>query len=322
MNCFKIQATLSLELKMIHSTDLSFFREIVKQGSLSAAARELGVTPASVSKRLSRLEEMLGVALVLRTTRRLSLTDEGELFHANGLRLLSELEDMERLVAQNRAAPKGLLRVNAPLGFGRTYITPLVSRFIKRYPEVEVQLQLSDHPLGLVDEAFEVGIRFGEIPDARLIARRIAANRRLVCAAPSYLRQKGEPKVPHDLVQHNCIVLRQNDAAYGVWRFAKGKQAQTVKVRGTLSSNDGEVCLNWVLHGHGLMLRAEWDIAKYVRSGRLKILLEDYATPDADIFAVYSERQARSPRVRAFTDFLVQSFSDATDRTSSFQAQW
>lgn len=307
---------------MIHSTDLAFFQEIVKQGSLSGAARELGVTPASISKRLTKLEEALGVPLVLRTTRRLNLTDEGELFHANALRLLSELEDMERLVSRNRAAPKGLLRVNAPLGFGRTYITPLVSRFVKRYPEVEVQLQLSDHPLSLVDEAFEVGIRFGEIPDARLIARRIASNRRLVCAAPSYLREKGEPKVPHDLIQHNCIVLRQNDAAYGVWRFARGKQTETVKVRGTLSSNDGEACLNWVLNGLGLMLRAEWDIAKYVRSGRLKILLEDYATPQADIFAVYSERQAQSPRVRAFVDFLVESFRDAAEKTSRQQARW
>lgn len=307
---------------MIHSTDLGFFREIVKQGSLTAAARELGVTPASVSKRLTRLEEALGVPLVLRTTRRLSLTDEGELFHANALRLLSELEDMERLVSQNRAAPKGLLRVNAPLGFGRTCITPLVSRFVKRYPEVDVQLQLSDHPLSLVDEAFEVGIRFGEIPDARLIARRIAANRRLVCAAPSYLKQHGEPKVPNDLIQHNCIVLRQNDAAYGAWRFTRGKQTETVKVRGSLSSNDGEVCLNWVLNGHGLMLRAEWDIAKYVRTGRLKILLEDYATPPADIYAVYPERQARSPRVRAFVDFLQEALRDAAEKPTGVGDTW
>jgi DNA-binding transcriptional LysR family regulator len=252
--------------------------------------------------------------LVSRTTRRLMLTDEGELFHTQATRLLAELDDMERLVSQNRERPKGLLRVNAPLGFGRTYITPLVSRFVKEYPDVEVQLHLSDHPLSLVDDLFEIGIRFGEIPDARLIARRIASNRRLVCAAPAYLKHKPAPKVPHDLVHHNCIVLRQNDSAYGTWRFAKGKQAETVKVRGTLSSNDGEVCLNWVLDGHGLMLRAEWDIAKYVRTGRLKILLEDYATPDADIFAVYSERNARSPRVRAFTDFLVASFGNSIER--------
>jgi DNA-binding transcriptional LysR family regulator len=298
---------------MIHSPDLVFFREIVKQGSMSAAARELGISPAAISKRLAKLEGTLGVSLVSRTTRRLTLTDEGEVFHANATRLLAELEDMERLVSQNRALPKGLLRVNAPLGFGRTYITPLVSRFVKAYPDVEVQLHLSDHPMSLVDDLFEIGIRFGEIPDARLIARRIAQNRRLVCAAPAYLKERAMPKVPRDLAQHNCIVLRQNDSAYGNWRFTKGKQTETVKVRGTLSSNDGEVCLNWVLDGHGLMLRAEWDIAKYVRTGRLKILLQDYETPDADIYAVYTERNAQSPRVRAFTDFLVSSFANSIE---------
>ncbi len=307
---------------MIHSPDLSFFQEIVKQGSLSAAARELGVTPASVSKRLAKIEENLGVALVRRTTRRLSLTDEGELFLANARRILTELEEMEQQVAQNRLAPKGLLRVNAPMGFGRSYITPVVSRFVKRYPEVEVQLQLTDHPLSLVDDTFEIGIRFGEIPDARLIARRIAPNRRLVCAAPSYLNAHGVPRVPHDLVRHNCIVLRQNETAYGLWRFSKGKQTETVKVRGTLSSNDGEVALNWVLAGHGLMLRSEWDIARYVRTGRLVILLEDYATEPADIFAVYSERQARSPRVRAFTDFLVKSFTQRAEKSQALELKW
>jgi DNA-binding transcriptional LysR family regulator len=311
-----------LGLKIIHSPDLSFFQEIVKQGSLSAAARELGVTPAAVSKRLAKIEESLGVPLVRRTTRRLSLTDEGELFLVNARRILTELEEMEQQVAQNRLAPKGLLRVNAPLGFGRTYISPIVSRFVKRYPAVEVQLQLTDHPLSLIDDTFEVGIRFGEIPDARLIARRIAPNRRLVCAAPSYLEAHGVPKVPHDLVHHNCIVLRQNEAAYGLWRFSKGRQTETVKVRGTLSSNDGEVALNWVLGGHGLMLRAEWDIAKYVRTGRLVILLEDYATEPADIFAVYSERQARSPRVRAFTDFLVKSFTQSAEKSQGLWLKW
>lgn len=307
---------------MIHSPDLSFFHEIVKQGSLSAAARELGVTPASVSKRLAKIEESLGVSLVRRTTRRLSLTDEGELFLANARRILTELEEMEQQVSQNRLAPKGLLRVNAPLGFGRTYITPIVSRFVTLYPDVEVQLQLTDHPLSLVDGKFEIGIRFGEVPDARLIARRIASNRRLVCAAPSYLKEHGVPKVPHDLAHHNCIVLRQNETAYGLWRFARGKHTETVKVRGTLSSNDGEVALNWVLAGHGLMLRAEWDTARYVRSGRLAVLLEDYATEPADIFAVYSERQARSPRVRAFTDFLEKSFTRTSGKSPALDLKW
>ena len=293
---------------MIDPSELAFFVQIVKEGSLSGAARELGVTPASVSKRLTKLEQELGVPLLNRTTRRLSVTDAGELYYANAVRILGELEELERQLSQDRAAPKGLLRVNAPLGFGRTYITPIVSNFVKRFPDVEVQLQLSDHPLSLVDESFDIGIRFGEVPDARVVATRIAANRRLVCAAPSYLKQHGVPKAPNDLARFNCIVLRQNDAAYGTWRFTKGKQTETVKVRGTLSSNDGEVALNWALDGHGLLLRAEWDIAKYIRSGRLQIVLEDYATPPADIHAIYPEKHRLSPKVKVFVEFLAASF--------------
>jgi DNA-binding transcriptional LysR family regulator len=293
---------------MIDPSELAFFVQIVKEGTLSGAARELGVTPAAISKRLARLEDAVGVPLLNRTTRRLSVTDAGELYYANALRILADLEDLERLLAQDRAAPRGLLRVNAPLGFGRTYITPIVSNFVKRYPQVEVQLQLSDHPLNLVDESFDVGIRFGDVPDARVVATKIADNRRLVCAAPSYLKEHGVPRAPNDLARFNCIVLRQNDAAYGTWRFTKGRQTETVKVRGTLSSNDGEVALNWALDGHGLLLRAEWDIAKYLRSGRLQIVLADYATPPADIHAIYPEKHRLSPKVKVFVEFLAASF--------------
>lgn len=307
---------------MIHTSELIFFSEIVKQGSLSAAARELGLTPPSVSKRLAQMEQRLGVQLVNRTTRRLSLTDEGELYRANAARILGELEDMERLVAGNRSAPKGLLRVNAPLGFGRIYVTPLVSKFVKEYPEVEIQLQLTDHPLNLVDESFDVGIRFGNLPDTRVIARKIAPNRRLLCAAPSYLKTHGMPRVPHDLTRHNCIVLRQNDSAYGTWHFTRGRHTESVKVRGALSSNDGEVTLNWALDGHGITLRAEWDIAKYLRSGRLQLVLEDYAAPPADIFAVYPERQHLSPKVRSFTDFLIASFNRKADGAAQRAGVW
>jgi DNA-binding transcriptional LysR family regulator len=302
---------------MIQQSDLLFFVQIVKGGSLSVAARELGVTPASISKRLARLEAQLGVLLLHRSTRRLSVTDQGEVYYAHALRILSDLEELERLVANNPAAPKGLLRVNAPLGFGRTYITPIVSNFVRRYPEVEVQLQLSDHPLSLVDDAFDIGIRFGEMPDSRVIATKIAPNRRLVCAAPAYLKKFGVPKCPNDLARFNCIVLRQNDAAYGTWRFTKGRTTETVKVRGTLSSNDGEVALNWALDGHGLMLRAEWDIAKYLRSGRLQIVLEDYASPSADIFAVYPEKHKLSSKVKVFIDALAASFGNPSQKSDT-----
>jgi DNA-binding transcriptional LysR family regulator len=303
-------------------SELIFLTVVVKAGSLSAAARELGVTPSSVSKRLAQMEQRLGVQLLNRTTRRLSLTDEGELYQANATRILADIEEMERLVSRNRAAPRGLLRVNAPLGFGRVYITPIVSEFVKRYPEVEIQLQLTDRPLNLVEEAFDVGIRFGELPGNGLIAQRIAPNRRLLCAAPSYLKKYGIPHVPRDLGRHNCIVLRQNEAAYGTWHFMRGGHAETVKVGGTLSSNDGEVTLNWALDGHGITLRAEWDIAKYIRSGRLQLVLEDYSAPPADIFAVYPDRHNLSAKVRAFTEFLVASFKEKADGPAEKSVVW
>jgi DNA-binding transcriptional LysR family regulator len=175
-------------------SDLAFFCLIVKQGSMAAAARELNLTPPSVSRRLAQLEERLGVRLLNRTTRRLSLTGEGEAYFASAMRILSDIEEMEQRVSSSRAAPKGLLRINAPLGFGRSYIGPAISAFNKRYPEVEVQLHLTDRPVNLPDEAIDVAIRFGEAPDSRLIAKKIAANRRLLCAAPAYLAAAGTPQ--------------------------------------------------------------------------------------------------------------------------------
>ena len=169
-------------------------------------------------------------------------------------------------------------------------------------------LQLTDRPMKPGDEAFDVGIRFGELPDVRAVARKIAANRRLVCAAPAYLERAGRPKVPNDLLRHDCIVLRQDEAAYGLWRFTRGRKSETVKVRGTLSSNDGEAVLNWALSGHGVVMRAEWDLARHLRSGRLEVLLEGWSLPPADISAVYPERHHLSAKVRVFIDFLVEHF--------------
>lgn len=303
-------------------SELEFFSLLIKAGSLSAAARELDLTPPAISKRLAQLESRLKVRLLNRTTRRISLTNEGEVYLANARRILAEIEEMEQLVSSSSAAPKGLLRVNATLGFGRTYIAPAVSAFCKRYPEVDVQLQLTDRPLNLADEAFDVGIRFGEPPDTRVIARKIAANRRLICASPTYLKQHGRPQVPDDLTRHNCIVLRQDETAYGIWRFTRGRKAEAVKVRGKLSSNDGEVALHWALDGHGIMMRAEWDLAKYLRSGRLELLLQDYELPPADIYAVYPARNNLSAKVRAFVDFLIQQFGQQPGESVGGDTRW
>jgi DNA-binding transcriptional LysR family regulator len=292
------------------SQELQLLVDLVRTGSLSAAARDMGVTTAAVSKRLAQLESRLGVRLLNRNTRRLSPTAEGELYLEHARRILHDMDQLDQVIASRQTQPRGLLKVNAPLGFGRSYIAPAIVDFAQRYPDVEVQLQLTDTPGDFVRDAFDIAIRFGDIPDTRLIARRIAPNRRLVCASPDYLKRYGRPTTPQDLVRHQCIVLRQNDDAYGLWRFTNGLYSETIKVRGALSSNDGEVTLTWGLAGLGVLQRAEWDLARHVRAGCLELLLEDYALPPADIHAVFPERHHLSAKVRVFIDYLVDYFRD------------
>ncbi len=296
----------------IQPADLGFFSTLASSGNLSAAARELGITTPAVSKRLAQMEARAGVSLVNRTTRRMSLTPEGELYLGHARRILGDIDNLAELLGTSTATPKGLLRVNATLGFGRSRVAPLISRFVRRYPQVEAQLQLSVNPPALSGDAFDVCIRFGAPPDTRVIARRIAPNRRLLCAAPAYLARHGVPKVPHDLTRHNCIGIRQGEEAYGVWRLSSGRgrhqRSEAIRTRGNLTTNDGEIAVNWALDGHGILMRAEWDIEGYLRSGRLVQVLPQYQTPDADIYAVYPQRHQLSARVRAFVDFVAQSF--------------
>jgi DNA-binding transcriptional LysR family regulator len=290
-------------------SDLAFFSVLARAGAFSAAARQLEVTTPAVSKRLAQMEARLGVLLLNRNTRRISLTQEGEIYLTHARRILAEIDDMEQVVTRSVAAPKGLLRVNATLGFGRSHVAPLISRFVKANPDVQVQLTLTVDQPPLAEDSFDVCVRFGEPPDARVIARRLAPNRRLLCAAPAYLAKHGTPKVPHDLTRHNCIGIRQGDEAYGLWRLSGGRRSETVKVRGSLSTSDGEIAVNWALEGHGILMRAEWDIARYLRSGRLVQVLEHYSTPPADLYAVYPQRHQGAARVRVFVDYLAESFA-------------
>ena len=293
----------------IQPADFSFFSTLAACGSLSAAAREMGITTPAVSKRLAQMEARIGVALVTRTTRRMGMTPEGELYLEHARRILGQVDDLEQLLGSAKGTPKGLLRVNATLGFGRGHVAPIISRFVREHPQVEVQLQLSVNAPSSADDVYDVCIRFGEPPDSRVIARRIAPNRRLICASPGYVALHGQPKTPNDLAAHNCIGIRQGDEAHGVWRLSSGRannrRTESVKVRGNLVTNDGEIAVHWALEGHGILMRAEWDIARHLRSGQLVQLLSQFDTPDADIFAVYPQRHQHSIRVRAFVDFLT-----------------
>jgi len=301
----------------IQPADLGFFSVLAGAGSLSAAARELGVTTPAVSKHLAQMEARLGVSLVNRTTRRMGMTPEGELYLEHARRILGEIDGMQELLGVSKGTPKGLLRVNATLGFGRSHVAPLISRFVRKHPQMEVQLQLSVNPPALTDDSFDVCIRFGAPPDARVIARHIAPNRRLLCASPAYLARHGTPKVPNDLIKHNCIGIRQGEEAYGLWRLTagRGKNATTeaIKTRGNLTTNDGEIAVNWALDGHGILMRAEWDIERFLANGRLVQVLPQHATPDADIYAVYPQRHQLAVRVRAFVDFVALAFKKQSD---------
>ncbi|CAL60963.1 putative transcriptional regulator (LysR family) [Herminiimonas arsenicoxydans] len=296
-------------------SDLAFFALLVKRGSLAAAAQELGVTPPSVSKRLAGIEARLRVRLLNRTTRRISLTPEGEIYLADGARLVAELEALEQRISGGNVTAKGLLKISATFGFGRRHITPQLSAFARLYPEVDVQLHLTDRPVNLVEQGFDADIRFGQLPDARLTARKIADNRRLVCASPAYLKNHGIPLTPRDLQKHNCILLRESDEIYGSWHFSSGTKQETVKVRGSLSANDGECATAWALDGQGIVVRSEWDVAPYLRSGRLRTVLEDWQLPQADIYIVFPTKNHLSAKTRALVDFMLQAFeSHRTDR--------
>ena len=211
------------------SSDFLFFSALVKLGSLSGVAREFDVTPSAASKWLAQLEQRLGVRLVNRTTRRLSLTSEGEAYLLGVRKILADIDDLEQEVSSTRSAPKGLLKINATLGFGRSHIAPIISKFRQTFPDLEIQLLLTDRPMNLAEDAIDIGIRFGEPPDARVIARKIAENRRRIFASPKYLKRHGRPINPNDLTTHNCLIIRQDDSAYGLWRFSKGKTSQTIK---------------------------------------------------------------------------------------------
>ncbi|WP_016835141.1 LysR family transcriptional regulator [Herbaspirillum lusitanum] len=291
-------------------SDLRFFSVLAMAGSLSAAARELGLTTAAVSKHLTQMESRAGVPLVNRTTRRMMLTPEGELYLEHARRILDEIDELSELLGSSKRRPEGLLRVNATLGFGRSHVAPVISKFVTEYPQVSVQLQLSVMPPPLTDDSFDVCIRFGEPPDTRVIARRLAPNDRLLCATPGYLARRGIPATPHDLTKHNCLGIRQGDEAYGVWRLTASSgltpKTETVKIRGNLTTNDGEIAVNWALEGHGILMRAEWDIRTYLQDGRLVQVLPGWHTPNADIYAVYSQRHQMSNRIRAFVDFIAE----------------
>jgi DNA-binding transcriptional LysR family regulator len=286
--------------------EITVFARIVATGSLSAAARDLGLSPALVSRRLAGLEARLGVRLVNRTTRSLHLTDEGAAYHETCTRVLAEIEEADAAVSAGRAEPRGILRVALPASFGNQHVAPLVPRFAERYPDVQLALSLSDRNVNLVEEGFDLAIRIADLADSSLAARKLAPNRRVVCASPSYLRRHGTPRTPEDLAQHNCLAT--DFSMHWDYRGPDGKPG-SARVSGRYACDNWEVLREWALAGMGIALKSTWDVRRHLEDGSLVSLLPGYTfATDVAIYAVYPHRRHLPAKTRAFIEFLAESF--------------
>jgi len=286
---------------------MAVFARVVATGSLSAAARELSLSPAMVSRRLAALEARLGVRLVNRTTRSLHLTDEGASYYESCARVLSEIEHANASVSAGRREPQGTLRVALPAAFGNQYVAPLVPQFATLYPAVQLALSLSDRSVNLVEDGFDLAVRIAALADSSLAARKLAPNRRVVCASPEYLRHHGAPTSPAELAQHNCLLASDFG---GTWEYRDtGGKPGSVRVSGRYVCDNWEVLREWALAGLGIALKSTWDVRRHLEDGSLVSLLPGYTfATDVAIYAVYPHRRHLPAKTRAFIEFLAESF--------------
>ena len=287
---------------------LESFVAVATKGSLTATALAEGVAPAVIGRRIDALEERLGVKLLVRTTRRISLTHEGSAFLEDCQRLLTDLASAEASVSAGGVKASGHLRVTAPAGFGRRHVAPLVPRFIALHPDVSVSLNLSDRVVDIVNEGFDCAVRVGDLPDSSLISVRLADNRRQCVAAPSYLQRAGVPQHPSDLARHECLTLSSDASQTRGWAFRVEGEVTYLRPHGRLDCSDGQVLHDWCLQGLGIAWRSTWEVAAEISVGRLQPLLENYAAPPNGIFAVFTHARHLPLRVRLWIDFLKQTY--------------
>lgn len=294
---------------MDHFKQISTFVEVIGRGSLSAAARAEGIAPAMVSRRLDALEERLGVKLLQRSTRRLALTDEGTAFLEDCQRILADLENAEAAASERSARATGRLTVSAPAGFGRWHVAPLLPSFLAEHRDLTVTLSLNDRVVDLIGEGIDVAIRIAAMNDSSLVGVKLADNRRVVVASPDYLKRHGAPQTLADLARHNCLSISSDGSQRG-WTFRQGGKTVTMKVAGNMSCNDGEVLHHWALAGKGLAWRSLWEVGGEIASGKLVSVLDAFAAPDNDIYAVFTQRRHLPLRIRAFVDFLRRAYAN------------
>lgn len=285
--------------------ELEAFVQVANKGSLTAAAALEGVTPAIIGRRLDALEDRLGVRLLVRTTRKLTLTHEGQAFLEDCQRILTDLANAEAQLSFGSARASGHLKLTAPAGFGRKHVAPLLMEFLRAHPEVSASLDLSDRTVDLVGEGFDCGVRLGGMVDSSLVAVRLGQMKRVVVASPSYLERRGVPRTLDDLALHDCLSLPTQAG----WDFQQGDRHIVFKPNGRFLCNDGAVLHDWALAGMGLAWRSLWEVGEDVRWGRLVSVLEGFATPPVGIYAVFPQRRHLPLRVRLFIDSLQENYS-------------
>lgn len=292
-------------LKQIES-----FVAVATKGSLTASALAEGVAPAVIGRRIDALEERLGVKLLLRTTRRITLTHEGSAFLEDCQRLLTDLASAEASVSAGGVKASGHLRITAPAGFGRRHVGPLVPAFRAAHPDVSLSLNLSDRVVDIVNEGFDCAVRVGDLPDSSLVSVRLADNRRLCVASPAYLQRAGTPAVPADLMRHACLTLSSDASQTRGWAFCVNGEVTHLRPSGPLDCSDGQVLHDWCLRGLGLAWRSTWEVESDIAAGRLTAVLEDFAAPPNGIYAVFPQRKHLPLRVRLWIDFIKQRYGD------------
>jgi len=299
--------------------DIRLFVEAAQHGSLSAAGRKMGLTPAAASARLAKLEAGLKARLFERTTRQLRLTDEGRLYLNCCRQALQSLDDAKAALQAGQGVVRGKVRVSATSDFGRNLLMHWLDEFNALYPEVTFALTLSDSLSNLVQEDIDLAIRFGVPQDSSLVARKLAPNRRVLCASPEYIARKGEPKDPYDLANFDCIVLSTGSGPVNEWRFTRGDEVQqyTVPFETARETNDGAVAREWALRGYGIAIKSMWDVQADLRADGLKILLPEWRYPDAPLHALYHRNRFMAPRVRVLLDFLSERFAQVSDELES-----
>lgn len=289
---------------MVDLDAMRLFVRAVTDGSLSAAGRELGLSPAAASKRLTRLEQALGVRLLQRSSRRLTLTDEGAAYYERCVVILAEVDEAHASLGAGQMEARGLLHVAAPADLGRQWIAPLAAAFAAQHPHLRLRISVSDAVLDLFEHGVDVAVRSGTLADSRLVSRRLALNHRVVCAAPSYLARHGRPTRPDDLADHACLMLHRPGRGILPWTLQTADGPRALRIESKITCDSGDLLRQLAIAGHGLTFKSAWDIAEDVRAGRLVPLLAEIATPEANIHAMYPSRRFLPARIRLFVEFL------------------